>query len=658
MKKGMKRLLALSMAAAMLVVGCTKKEDSQPETSTDQTTQSTLFKAGTYEGVADGYGGELKVQVVVSDEKIETITVLSHNETQGIGTTAIDQIPGTIVENQSLAVDAIAGCTRTSTAIVTAVETALQDVASDMSVLYVAKQEETQAEEEWEMEEIKTEVLVIGGGGAGLTAAIAASNAGAEVVLVEKMPFLGGAASISGGQVNAGGSEYQKEYGVTEDSEETIAQDLYAGGHDLNDPLLVNLYSREVGPTFDWLVDTIGVTFEEDIVSAPEHSVDRIFIGEGKAAGINQHLLTSLESTGTQVIMDVRMSKILMENDKVVGASGVSTTGNKTYEIKADLVILATGGFGNEEQLLPESLQSVLYYGPVSSTGDGILMAREVGAKTQMMDYGKIYPNGIEIAPGIARSTVTASTSVFNQTGTILVDRTGKRLVSETGPYADIRTQMMNQEDQTLFLVMDQQAFDLFREKCKENKYATDEEIDQWLNNNGSVNPVFVKADTLEEAATAAGIDPAGLAAEVLEFNEGVESGQDKFQRKLTEKLTEGTYYIVEQKPRFATTLGGLCIDDNMQVLNEDGQVIPGLLAAGEVVGGLHGDDSMPSVCVSWAFTSGRLAGEAAVKHISGEIVESDPVVEAEDAAETETTPEPEAAEDIPEEAAELESAS
>lgn len=622
MKEGTKKILLVLMFAAMFAMGCGKK-DSLPETNQTvaEDGQAGLFTPGTYDGVADGYGGELKVQVVVNEEKIESITILDHHETEGIGTTAVEQLPGMIVEKQTLAVDTISGCTRSSLAIITAVEDALKDAVSDMRELYAAV--ETDEEEDWEIEEIKTQVLVIGGGGAGITAAIAASNAGAEVVLIEKMPFLGGAASISGGQVNAGGSEYQKKYGVTNDSPSAIAKDLLAGGHELNDPLLVEMYADEVGPTFDWLVDTIGVTFEENIVSAPEHSVDRIFIGEGKAAGINKYLLDSLNKTGTKVITDVRMSKLYMEGNKVVGASGVAANTTKAYEVKADLIILATGGFGNNKDLLPESLQSVLYYGPVSSTGDGLLIAREIGAKTQMMEYGKIYPNGIEIEPGIARSTVTASTTVFNQTGTILVDRQGKRLVNETGPYADIRTKMMEQEDQTLFLVMDQQAFDLFKERCLENKYATEEEINQWVLNNGTKTPVFANAETLEAAAITAGIDVKGLEEEVAAFNSGVDNNNDKYDRKLTEKLGDGPYYIVEQKPRFATTLGGLSINENMQVLNEENQVIPGLMAAGEVVGGLHGDDSMPSVCVSWAFVSGRLAGEAAVKQINGELKEA-----------------------------------
>lgn len=225
--------------------------------------------------------------------------------------------------------------------------------------------------------------------------------------------------------------------------------------------------------------------------------------------------------------------------------------------------------------------------------------------------------NGVEIEPDRARSTVTASTTVFNRAGAILTDRNGRRLVNETGPYADIRTNLLLQEDQTLFLVMDQNGFDLFLAACKENKYATEDEIESWIAANGKAAPVFVKGESLEAAAQAAGIDPEGLRNQIDSYNAGIEAGNDEFGRTTKELLEGDIFYIVEQKPRFATTLGGLCINEQMQVLNQDDEPVEGLLAAGEIVGGLHGDDSMPSVCVSWAFVSGRLAGGAAADRVA-----------------------------------------
>ncbi len=626
MKTKTSRLLGLLLVAALAFTGC-KSQNVPPETpaapsapessaaeqpSVEGTQLS--YKPGTYTGEADGYGGKLKLEVTVSETAIQSIKVTENHETQGIGSTAVEQLPEIIVKSQSLGVDTITGCTYSSKAILEATANALEASGVDVNALKTAPIANAGNKA---TETLTTQVLVIGGGGSGISASITASDAGAQVLLVEKMPFLGGAASISGGQVNSGGSEYQKTKGITNDSPETIAADLMKGGHDLNDKMLVDLYSKAVGPTFDWMVNDVGVKFEPDVVKAAEHSVDRIFIGEGKAAGINDSMLKKLESTKTDVKLNTKVTQLIVENDKVVGAKAEDTAGTQ-YEIKADLVVLCTGGFGYNQDLLPQSLKPILYYGPVSSTGDGLVMAQELGAATQMLEYGKIYPNGIEIGPGIARSTISANAAVFNNTGTILVDRSGKRVANETGPYADIRTVLLDQPDKTLFLVMDQEAFDLFREKCKENKYANDQELDQWVANNGSIPPVFANNTDLTAAAAAAGVDGKALTATVDEFNKMVAAGNDTtFGRKITKPLGDGPFYIVEQKPRFATTLGGIKINDKMEVVKESGETIPGLMAAGEVIGGLHGDDSMPSVCVSWAFTSGRLAGLSASEAVA-----------------------------------------
>ena len=614
-------ILVIAVLATAFISACGKSDDasssveetvesSEPAPTTTETT-GLSFKPGTYTGEGDGFGGKFQVEVEVTETEIKGIKVLENHETEGIGTTALEIMPEDMIKFQSTGIDAVSGCTVSSGALRSAVNSALEQSGVDMDA--VKKTPEKPAPST-EVKDITTDVLVIGGGGSGMTAAISATENGADVLLVEKMQFLGGAASISGGQVNAGGSNYQKEHGVTDDSAELVAQDLYKGGHDLNDKTLVKMYSENVGKTFDWLHDTVGVGFGEEPVAAAEHSVPRIFFGEGNAPGINASIKKHLESTGAEILMSTEVKELVVEDGTVVGATAVNKDGT-TYNIKADTIVLCTGGYGYNKELLSEELQKVMYYGPVSSTGSGLIMAEELGAKTQMIEYGKVYPNGIEIAPGIGRSTISANTAVFTQTGTILVDKEGKRVVNERGLLSDIRSALFAQPDQTLYLVMDEDAFGLFRENLNEHKYANESEIERWLENNGESSPIFAHGETLEAAAEAAGINSETLKATVDNYTAMAEAGEDtEFGREVTATLAGDSkqYYIVEQKPRFATTLGGLVINENMQVVNMEDEVIPGLLAAGVVVGGLHGDDSMLSVCVSWAFTSGKLAGEKA----------------------------------------------
>lgn len=601
-------LLACTMVFAL--AACARSSSTPPASSSEPAKQpGAKFTPGTYTGTGAGFGGAFDVNVTVDETSITDIEIGENHETDGIGTTALELIPEWIKAGQTVRVDFVSGCTVTSAAIMTAATAALEQSGVDMALVTKPYSPEKVTGNET----LETDVLVIGGGGSGILAAIAAREQGAEVLLVEKMSFVGGAAAISGGMVGAAGSEYQKARGVTDDSPEIFASDLMRGGNQLNDPMLVKLYSENVGAMFDWIVG-LGVEFADDFSTSPEHSKPRYFLGSGGAAGLNKSMKAALDRSGAAVMLDTKVTALVQQDGAITGAKAEGRDG-KTYDINAKSVILCTGGYGYNEDLLTDALKEVMYYGPVSATGDGILMARELGAVTRMMEYGKIYPNGIQIGGPIGRSTIFANNGAFAKGG-ILVDRSGSRVVNETGTQSGIRDALDAQDDKTLFLVMDQKAFDEFYQLGLVHKYFNEDEVARWLEKNGEGMPVFANGATLQEAAAAAGLDAAGLKKTLEAYNDMVQAGEDTlFGRTITEGLEEGgRFYIVEQKRRFATTLGGLQITENMEVVHENGEIIPGLLAAGEIVGGVHGNDTIISGAVSWAYTSGKLAGTQAGK--------------------------------------------
>ena len=193
------------------------------------------------------------------------------------------------------------------------------------------------------------------------------------------------------------------------------------------------------------------------------------------------------------------------------------------------------------------------------------------------------------------------------------MNQDGKRVVNEKASNHDILNVLQQQKNQTLYLVMDSASFAVWKTKLK-NAGLTEETIDQYVANNGSTEPIFTSGKTLEEAAKAAKIDGKALQETVDKFNGYVAAGVDEdFQRNpdyLKTPIGDGPYYIVEQKARYASTMGGLDVNSNLQVMNKDGKPIEGLYAAGEIIGGVMGSDSPSGANNGWAVTSGKYVAE------------------------------------------------
>lgn len=569
---------------------------------------SPAFKAGTYTAEAAGIHGPVVVEVTFSKDRIEKVNIVKQTETEGIGTKAAEVLPSKIVDVQSPNVDALTGATITSTAIKNAVADCVKQAGVDPATLVpvtVKKAAKT--------ENLTTDVVIVGGGGAGMSATIRTRMNGLDAILVEKMPFIGGAASISGGQVVAQGSKLQKAFGSTEDSPESMIKDFQTNGHNLNDLSKLTIYANNVGPMIDWLHEEVGVKFiPNDLPFLAEYSHPRALEFEGGANTMAAHLREVIGRNGAKVLLQTRVTELIVEDGAVVGVKAEDANGT-AYTIRAKKTLLTTGGYGANKDMLSSELKAALYYGPVSSTGDGLRMAQKLDAKTQLLEYGKRYPNGIEVAPGIAKSTIYANVGAFDQAG-ILVDVNGKRFVNEKASNRHILDPMLQTPNKQAYVVMDQKSWEGFYKRLPETG-VSHEDADKYLAANGKTAPLFVKGATLDEVAKLADINAENLKATVERYNGFVKAKKDADFDRPAKYMNatisaEGPYYIVEQKPRFATTMGGVCTDDHLNIVKTSGEVIPNLYAAGELVGGVMGDDSPAGANVGWALTSGRFAAD------------------------------------------------
>lgn len=606
----MKRTLSLLLAFVMVLGlaacgGNTAQETTAAATAASE--EAGIYTPGTYTGTAAGKNGDVKVEVTFSANAIDSVKVVEHSETAGISDGAIENIPAAIVENQSLAVDTVSGATVTSDAILKAVADAVAQAGGDVEAL---KNAAAPAGEK-EAKELSADVIVVGGGGAGMSAATRLAQLGKSVILVEKSGFLGGAISVSGGNQVVMGSQLQIDNGVADDSVESMVTDFEANGANKNNKEILTLFAENVGAATDWLVASCGITFEEGLHQLGEYSHNRELAYTGGGAGFAEAMRKAVEEAGVQVLLNTKAESLIADNGTVTGVKAASSDAD--YTLTAGDVVLATGGYGANKDMLTDEMKSALYYGPASSTGEGIQMAQAVGAQTANMEYGKRYPNGIEVSEGMAKSTIAGNIVGWTMSA-ILVNKDGNRVVNEKASNRTILEEELKQEGGELYLLLDAETFEAWKAKLAPAGIS-DADIEKYLEANGTTTPVFAHGETLEEAAAAAGINADNLKATVEKYNGFVAKGSDDdFGRAatyLTKTIGEGPYYIVEQKPRFATTMGGLVINTSMQVLNEAGEPISGLYAAGENCGQVMGDDSPSGANNAWALTSGKLAADA-----------------------------------------------
>lgn len=553
--------------------------------------------SGVYEGVGQGRGGEIRLEVTLENSAIKDIKVLAHNETPGFDT-AMDAMTKEVIGKNSAAPEAVSGATLTSQGFVEALTDALSKAGLTPADL-VAK-EVTAATEKTEVTE-DHQVVVIGAGGAGLIAAIKAKEKGAEVIVLEKMSFAGGNTLISGAEYAAPGNEIQKKEGIEDNADKLYDDVLVAGGR----PELIRVLADKALEGANWLHEDAGVVWEDEMMFFGGHSVKRSLVPQGASGKeIITKLLARVEALGVPVLLNTKATALIMKDGAVVGVKAEGPESN--YTLNAKSVVIATGGFGANADMraanAPDLAGITLTTNAVGSTGDGILMAESVGAGLTDMEKIQLYP----ICNPLTGALLYADdTRLYG--GTIIVNKEGKRFVEELDTRYAISMGILAQTGHVCYELWDDTVTK--DSKILENHAAEIKDLKE--------KDLLVVADTLDEAAAFFGVDAAVLKETVERFNGYVEGGKDLEFNKRGKlfKIETAPFYLMKAAPAVHHTMGGIQITPQTQVTKADGTVIPGLFAAGEVTGGIHGKNRLGSVAITDITVFGGIAGESAATY-------------------------------------------
>ena len=634
-----KSVSALAMAAIIAVslfgYGCGAKSAS---------TSSDAGVSGDFTGTAKGFGGDVSVTLTLTDGAITGCTAEGKDETQGVGSEAIAKMPGEIAESGSIAVDGVSGATVTSTAIKEAAAAALTAAGLNPDDYKTAVENNATAEDST----VDADVVVVGAGGAGMTAAITAAAEGKSVVILESQSMVGGNSVRATGGMNAGKTVYQdeNEFGesagvektlktaaekyadnetitalaktVSEqwaayqadpkgyfDSVELMELDTMVGGKGINDPELVKTLCEGTADAIDWL-DENGITLH-NVSSFGGASVKRIHRPvneEGKVVSVGAYMIPLLqencEKRGIDIVLNTTVDTILTDaNGAAVGVSGTDKDGN-TVVVNAKSVILATGGFGANLDMVTQykpELAGFMTTNAAGAQGQGIEMATAIGAGTVDMDQ-------IQIHPTVEANTAALITEGLRGDGAILVNANGERFIDEVGTRDVVSAAEIAQPGSHSWLIVDQAMVDA-------------SSVIQ-----GYIKKGYTKTGaTYEELAKELDVDPATFANTMETWNGYVEAKNDPdFGRtSFANPLNNGPYYAIKVTAGVHHTMGGVTINSATEVLKEDGTVIPGLFAAGEVTGGVHGANRLGGTAVADFVVFGRIAGESAANYASAQ---------------------------------------
>ncbi len=556
-----------------------------------------IFTPGTYEAEAQGLFVPVKVTVTVSETEITDIQINAEGETPALGGAAADMMKEAILKAQTPNVDGLTGATVTSAAIVKAATEALVAAGADIAALDANRKDLGSEEAPKEEKTVETDIVIIGAGGAGMAAAIMAHQAGMNFVILEKMPYVGGNTTKATGGMNAAETHYQKEQGI-EDSKALFAADTMKGGHAKNDPLLVATLANSSAEAIEWL-DSIGADLPKISFSGGA-SVNRIH-APADGSGVGNYLVdrfsAKLAELGVPVMLNTKATELLADTEgKICGVKAEGPDAFYTFSCKA--VILASGGFGANEDMYTQyrpDLKGTVTTNAPGATGDGIVMAQALGA--DLVDIGEI-----QLHPTVEQTTSMLITESVRGDGAILVNQAGVRFTNELLTRDAVSAAELAQEGQYAYILFDQNLRDHL--KAIEKYVKAD---------------LTKQADTIEGLAEQLGIDPATLAKTLADWNEIVKNQRDtEFGRTtgMNADLTTPPYYAIKIAPGIHHTMGGVKIDVAAQVINTEGKPIPGLFAAGEVTGGVHGGNRLGGNAVADIVIFGRIAAQSAIEYV------------------------------------------
>ncbi len=649
-----KRFFALLLAGAMLCTlpACSGETAGSP-TSPEDSLSHTRFVPGVYTGEGQGFGGVIKVELTLSADRIEKVEVTENKETEGIGSKAIEAIPDAIVAAQSIHVDVISGATQASQGIMDAAAAALKSAGVDVSSLPVSDAlpsptpssspsspppaDELPLRDEQVLE---ADVVIVGAGGAGMTAGIAAARADRtkKVVILEKTAMTGGNSIRSVGGINAAKTVYQNDNGWLEaaglekalaaagdypqlagladtvrqeyeewttagtrnyfDSPSLFILDTMMGGNGKNDLSLVTILAEQSAGAIDWL-DSIGASLHSvgAFGGSAVRRIHRPVSNKGKIMELGSYLIPILEQAcidnGVEIFFNAPVTQLLTDGGKVTGVKA------EGYIVHAKAVIIATGGFGADleavSRLRPE-LDGFVTTNAPCATGDGIQMAQAVGAATIDMEE-------IQLHPTVEQKTSSLITEGLRGDGAILVNAEGLRFCNEVDTHDAVSAAELDQPGGYAYLILDQRMADA--------SSVADGYIQKGYTLQGSTYGDLAKAMNVPEET---------FSSTMAQWNASAYSGKDTLfgRTSFSAALDTAPFYAIRVAPGVHCTMGGLKIDSNAQVIGTDGSAIPGLFAAGEVTGGIHGANCLGGNATADFVVFGRIAGESAAGYSEG----------------------------------------
>ena len=608
---------------------------------------------GTWRATTMGYLGPLTVEVRTSANAITGVRVVEQGDTPGVADPAIALIPARIVEHQTLAVDIVTGVTVTSRAIINAVEDCLRQAGAGANAFVSAPRRARVRNET-----MTADVIIIGGGGAGLSAAVEATAAGSSVILVEKAGFFGGNTIVVGGIMNVAGSRYQIAHGVGTpgqdslvlaalaetpinpqhramqdrvrmefeefrlggtgrrlfDSPSWFALQTWEAGDRLSSLNMIYIMTSNAVSAYQWLM-SMGMEFLDQITQGagsmyPRTLSARLPNGTGYINALTGALEGRRNYTG---LLETRATGLIIEGGRVVGAHAVNNHTGQRITLRANNgVILATGGFAGNVEMRVRYAQGDFwpYLGPTvptsnlsTVTGDGIRFAQDAGAQLLIMDQIQL----LHICNPITGRTGDIS-GPFGTAGSVYVNREGNRFVAEDGRRDVISQAILNQPGRVMYLI---QSSDSIVDPAT-TRTLDGRNLAFMIENNISG---WVMAPTLEALAARLGMPYANLSRTMAAYNAIVDAGGaiDEFGRVLfTRRIANGPWYAYPRAPATHHTMGGVAIDEYTRVLRPDGSIIPGLYAAGEVTGVVHGSNRLGGSAVAEVLVFGRIAGQSA----------------------------------------------
>ena len=541
---------------------------------------------GTYEGIGEGRGGMIKIAIMVKDHKITDAKVISQSESSFAQESLYAMIDRIMEAQKTEGVDVISGATLTTSGV-------LQAMTMAIDAAYGRKQKST------EYTDTECDVVVVGGGGAGLSTAIEATSLGVKVIVLEKRSYLGGNTNSSTGGINAAETRFQEAKGI-HDSKDVFFNDIMTGGHNINDSVLAHTLVDNAPQTLDWLSE-FGADLTD--VGMMAGSTNPRTHRPTNGAAIGPHLMKVLINKSKEMNIDIRtgntVTDILRANDGSACGVNIKTDDGKTYVIRAKAVVIATGGFGANLSMVTSYRNDLEGFATVNhkgATGDAFEWVKKFNAHLYQMEQ-------IQIHPTVEAHNTLLVTEAVRGNGAILVNRDGKRFANELSTRDKLSAAILAQEGNSAFI--------LFDSGIRKSLAAIETYASQGL---------LIEGNTLDELSRKIGTDADVLKATVETYNKYQQAGNDPdFERKKIEMprpLTDAPYYCIEVKPAIHHTMGGIHINADANVLTPDGKPVPGLFAAGEVTGGVHGGNRLGGNGVADIVVFGKIAGGAAARWV------------------------------------------